>query len=571
MVTGRPLTVVLLVNDLRIGGAERQLVELARGLDKTRFRVIVTTLYSGQPLEDELRDCAGVTLISLERSGKFDFRTVLRLASLLRREQVDVIQPFLTPATAFGMPAAMIARTPVKIVTERCGVRLNTHFGNNAYRFVEDRLTRFADAVVPNSEAGARTSSPAASIRRKVRVIYNGVARPNRRRARRARSAARGAGRPGRELADRHRRQPDAGQGPRHVPPGRLDRPRGRCPDEVRHRRRRAAARELERRSRELGLDDSVIFAGHQLRVAPYIGAMDVAVLSSSDHEGCSNFLLEAMGLGRPIVATDVGGNRELFTAGDAGLLVPPQDPLMLAHAILDVLQDTEAAERMRGEAVRSSASASRWRGWSRPTRTSTMELWAQKPSPAAGGPSRSRSASRDAEERAVSAQMRARLVVSENMGCRWTRASASSRRLARWRALSGHGAVLGIATGGSGALPEGAVRAPAKPLPAAARSGASLASCAPDLIVYVPSASGTLFSFLRARRSSSTGRGRAWRWSLSQGRTHTAPVAGGSSARFAPDSLFGQSPATIDDYSAARRSRPASCRPAWTSTRSGR
>ena len=49
----RRLTVMLLVNDLRIGGAERQLVELARGLDKERFRVIVSTLYSGQPFENE--------------------------------------------------------------------------------------------------------------------------------------------------------------------------------------------------------------------------------------------------------------------------------------------------------------------------------------------------------------------------------------------------------------------------------------------------------------------------------------------------------------------------------------
>jgi len=55
------------------------------GLDKTRFRVLVVTLYSGRPLEEELRDCDDVTLISLERGGKYDFRTVLRLASLLRR------------------------------------------------------------------------------------------------------------------------------------------------------------------------------------------------------------------------------------------------------------------------------------------------------------------------------------------------------------------------------------------------------------------------------------------------------------------------------------------------------
>jgi glycosyltransferase involved in cell wall biosynthesis len=105
---------------------------------------------------------------------------------------------------------------------------------------------------------------------------------------------------------------------------------------------------ELMRRAAVLGLNGSVIFAGHQMRVAPYIGAMDVAVLSSCDQEGCSNFLLEAMGLGRPIVATDVGSNQELFPGGEAGLIVPPGNPLILAHAILEVMRHPDAAERMQ-------------------------------------------------------------------------------------------------------------------------------------------------------------------------------------------------------------------------------
>jgi glycosyltransferase involved in cell wall biosynthesis len=172
----RRLTVLLLVNDLRIGGAERQLVELARGLDKERFRVIVATLYAGQPFENDVRDCPGVELLSLNRLGKFDFVTLFKLVRLLRREKVDIIQPFLTPATAFGMLAAIIARTPVKFVTERCGVRINTDIGDKLYRFFEDRLTRFADAVVPNSEAGRRYVRSRGIAREKVRVIYNGVA-----------------------------------------------------------------------------------------------------------------------------------------------------------------------------------------------------------------------------------------------------------------------------------------------------------------------------------------------------------------------------------------------------------
>lgn len=386
MVTGRPLTVALLVNDLRMGGAERQLVELAKGLDKTRFRVLVVTLYSGGPLEDELRDRDDVTLISLERSGKYDFRTVLRLASLLRRQRVDVIQPFLTPATLFGLTAALLARTPIKIATERCGLRLNTHLGNRAYRFAEDRLTRFADAVVPNSEAGREYVLSRGIAPRKVRVIYNGVSPSRTDLAPGEREAAREAlGVPPEgalagivaslQTAKDHetflqaaaivrRSLPDArfaivGDGPLRA--------------------------QLERRSRELGLDSCVSFAGQQLRVAPYIAAFDVAVLSSCDHEGCSNFLLEAMALGRPLVATDVGGNAELFTAGRAGFLVPPKEPGAMAAAVLDVLQNTETASRMSRESLDAFSGRFTLGGMVRAYEDLYLELW-QRKSLARGG-----------------------------------------------------------------------------------------------------------------------------------------------------------------------------------------
>jgi len=77
------LHVVLAVNDLRVGGAERQLVELARGLDKARYRVTVVTLYPGQPLEREVVGVPGVELVSLRRRHRFDPSPVWRMARLL--------------------------------------------------------------------------------------------------------------------------------------------------------------------------------------------------------------------------------------------------------------------------------------------------------------------------------------------------------------------------------------------------------------------------------------------------------------------------------------------------------
>lgn len=349
------INICLLVNDLRIGGAERQLIELARGLDKDRFQALVVTLYSGQPLEREMRHAAGVELVSLERAGKWDFGVLRRLSSLLREREVHIIQPFLTPATAFGMTAAMLARTPVKVVTERCGVRLNTSMGNNLYRFVEDRLTRFADVVVPNSEAGRDYVLSRGISEEKVRVIYNGVAperttcEPDDRAAVRSSFGIRqdepviGIVASLTPAKDHETFLQAAAIIRQHVPSARFlivgDGP---------------LRKSLEARAAELGLGHAAVFAGHRTQIAPYIGAMDAAVLSSCDHEGCSNFLLEAMGLSRPIVATEVGGNRELFASGEAGLFVEPGDATAMATATLRVLTKPQLAEGLgrRGRAV---------------------------------------------------------------------------------------------------------------------------------------------------------------------------------------------------------------------------
>ena len=340
--------VLLMIDDLCLGGAERQLVELAKGLDKERFRVLVVTLYPGQFLERELEGQEGITLLSLNRKGKFDFGILLPLVRLLRREKVHVIQPFLSPATFFGLAAAVLARVPVEVVTERCGVRRDTKLGENVYRFAEDRLTRFADVAVANSQSGRDFLVSRGIGAEKARVIYNGV-NSDRVSTDEAEVAALRASL-GIEAA-----APVIGivaslTAPKDYPAflrsARIVRD---CVPSARFLivGDGPLRWELEETAAQLGLADSMVFAGHQMRVAPFIGAFNVAVLSSCDYEGCSNYLLEAMGLGRPVVATDIGGNRELVRHDETGLLVPPRDPDALAAAVLTLLADRALASRL--------------------------------------------------------------------------------------------------------------------------------------------------------------------------------------------------------------------------------
>jgi glycosyltransferase involved in cell wall biosynthesis len=107
----------------------------------------------------------------------------------------------------------------------------------------------------------------------------------------------------------------------------------------------------LEAQVKELDLVGRVHLVGHHADVLPWLAALDAFVLPS-DWEGMSNALLEAMAAGLPVVATAVGGTREVVVDGVTGLLVPPGDPDSLAEAISRLLGDSDMRHTM-GEAGR--------------------------------------------------------------------------------------------------------------------------------------------------------------------------------------------------------------------------
>ncbi|MPZ14499.1 MAG: glycosyltransferase [Chloroflexi bacterium] len=337
--SGRPTTILFPVNLLGHAGAEQQLLALVRGLDKRRYRPIVAPLYHGGFGNETFRCVAGAEVVDLNRTGKFDFSVLGRMASLLRSRRVDIIQPFLTPATFFGLLPALLVNTPIRIATERCGVRLVRGVGNRLYQRLEDELTRYADAAVANSHAGRDLLIHRGINAEKTHVIYNGLNRERLRvdrssvaehRARlgvpesgavvgilAALTAAKGHDTFLRAAAALSSRRTDVryaviGWGPLRT--------------------------SLEELAVQLGLADKVIFFGYQMQVADYLAACDVIVSSSRDNEGCSNSILETMALNVPVVATDVGGTCELVEDRVTGYVVPVDDHEGIGAAIEDIL-----------------------------------------------------------------------------------------------------------------------------------------------------------------------------------------------------------------------------------------
>ncbi len=342
------------VNELKIGGAEQQLLELVRGLDKSRFRPIVVPLYAGGALDVEFRAVPGVKVVDLHRKGKYDFSPFWRLASLLQRERIDIVQPFLSPATFFGLLPAMLLGTPIKVVTERCGVRRVRGPGYKLYRTVEDWLSRYADMIIPNSLAGRDLLLERGLPAEKIQVIYNGI---NFGRLRVNAMAV---------AAHRTRlRVPDGG-----IVVGilaSLTRPKGhdtflRAAARVSSQRGNVRfaivgdgplRNELEALASELGIREQVVFFGYQRGVADLLATCDLVVSASRDNEGCSNSILEAMALGVPVIATDIGGNREVVRNNITGHLIPAGDHTELAVTILSALDRESETQAIADRAQR--------------------------------------------------------------------------------------------------------------------------------------------------------------------------------------------------------------------------
>jgi glycosyltransferase involved in cell wall biosynthesis len=95
---------------------------------------------------------------------------------------------------------------------------------------------------------------------------------------------------------------------------------------------------EIENKVKTLGIEANVKFLGPRRDIPALMNAADAHLMSSS-YEGMPLVLLEAAATGLPVVATDVGGVKETVLSGKSGILVPPQNPEVLANAICKLME----------------------------------------------------------------------------------------------------------------------------------------------------------------------------------------------------------------------------------------
>ncbi len=335
------MKILFLTRTLNCGGAERQLVTLARELYARHHEVVVATMYTQGALKNDLL-AAGVRVCSLDKAGRGDVvGFAARLFALMRRERPDVVHGYVTVPNLLTMLLKLFfprVRAVLGVRDSNLDVARSTDRLSLLTRAVERTLARLADLVIVNSQAGFEHAAAKGVPAEKMLIVPNGI--------------------------DTERFHPESEERERmralwNVPPGaklvglvgRLDPAKdhatfiraaslvARQHDDVRficvgggspsYRAEMQALAEAE------GVSNRLVWESARDDMLAVYNALDLLV-SSSQSEGFSNVVAEAMACGVPCVVTDVGDSA--LIAGPLGMVVPPRDPAALAAAVEQML-----------------------------------------------------------------------------------------------------------------------------------------------------------------------------------------------------------------------------------------
>ncbi|PYQ10599.1 MAG: hypothetical protein DMH00_10625 [Acidobacteria bacterium] len=314
------IPVLQFATEFRIGGTERHIVDLLRGLDASRFALQLACLRRSGELLDEI-DSLGVPVEEYRIRGLFGLGTLRdqgRLVRQLRDHRIQLVHTYGFYPNVFALPAAYLASTPARVAS----VRDLGDLWTSRQRRVQKLACRLAHRVVVNAEAVRQRLISDGYPRERIRVIKNGIdlARfdANRRTGGLRRELGLGAGVP--LVGVLSRLNPKKGVGVFVEAAAQLA---AAFPEAVfLVVGDGGSRRELEGLTGRLGLGSRVRFTGFRRDVPAILSEMAVCVLPS------------------PVVATRVGGNEEVVAHGITGLLVPPGKAEPLANALRALLEN---------------------------------------------------------------------------------------------------------------------------------------------------------------------------------------------------------------------------------------
>lgn len=329
----RRIKVMQVTRSLSFGGLEKLVASLAMQADPARFEMSVCCLLRKGVFAEKLEQNGIVVHLLEDNPDNHGSRTLFfKLAKLLRKERPDILHTHNTHAFMDGTLASLLSRIPAKIHTDHA----RSFPDSRHYMIAENLCSRVFDRVIAVSNHSKSQLVHYEGIKpSKIDVIYNGVNFDT--------TLATGLSvreelgiTPATPLIGTISRL-TAQKGTRYLLeaiPAIVEQ----CPRAEFLIVGDGDQREkLEQQSRSLGIDRIIHFVGYQKAVDRYIEALDLFAMPSI-WEGMPLGLLEVLSMGKPVVATSVGGIPEVIVDQETGYLVPPENASTLANTIIQAI-----------------------------------------------------------------------------------------------------------------------------------------------------------------------------------------------------------------------------------------
>lgn len=345
----RPVHVMQIVGD-PVGGIRKHIHSVIDGLDPVRF--VQSYAYSTTVQDEQFRREIGLLRMNLKgvvplairkKPHPSDLLNLLKLIRYCRKNRVDVVHGHGAKGGMYARLVAMICRVPA-IYTPHGGVahRMFGYWEDKLYTFVEKYLVRFTHCFIFESKYTAKSfQSKIGKLDRPWLVNYNGIECPSINVMQKQKVAEeQGETNIGvfamlrREKGQRHLINAVAAiinSGQANV---RLH-IFGNGPDR----------NDLEKQVQDLDITGNVTFYGDVANPEPAMAKMDIIAIPSL-FESFGYVGLEAMAIGKLVIASAVGGLLEIFDDKSA-LLVPPSDETALSRAIIQFIQNSESSAAM--------------------------------------------------------------------------------------------------------------------------------------------------------------------------------------------------------------------------------
>jgi glycosyltransferase involved in cell wall biosynthesis len=344
------INILHIYQNSKIGGVQQQLLSLFKAYNRERFNPIFCCLGPKQEMGKEIEG-TGIEFISLNklRYNRFSPGIVLELHRLMKIKQIHVVRTHRYRSNLYGRLAAFSSGIPVIIASVHDNYRTDKR---PKRRIMNHILSKITDKIVAVSEDVKEDIIRYDRIDpSKVQVIPNGI--------------------------DLERFNPEKNTSNirkefsleeddivigfigRIVPAKGLEYLLYALPylkEEFKSIKlliigEGSLVEEFKEKAKKNNIFDNILFTGVRRDIPEILASIDIFVMPSTA-EGLPNSLLEAMAMGKPVVATKVGGIPEVIRNGFNGILIPPRDHRELAMAIKNLIGNSQLAVKM-GQAAR--------------------------------------------------------------------------------------------------------------------------------------------------------------------------------------------------------------------------